>query len=172
MRLLSIDPSINECGVAVIINGELIRAYTIKTQKHKSVECRLRQLNVAFTNIGHDFTHAIIEYPNTFVRKGRFGDERIGSMQVLHVAIGTIYASLCQISDIEIKFVKVSEWKGGVGKHEAQNMVRALTGKLHNTHESDAIVMGMRWQKKQLINSLHTKQNSSIIKKRIMRKIK
>lgn len=147
MRLLSVDPSITTIGVAKFLDGECCGSLTVRTKPTQTIPERLKIIGDHFSSIADKFDEAIIEYPDSFVRYGTYGVNNFSSLQLLHVAIGTIFAALASNPKLHVDFVKVSEWKGRSKKEETQYLVKVLIGKEVNTHEADAIIMGLRWFK-------------------------
>lgn len=147
MRLLSIDPSITTIGVAKFLDGDCCGYLTIRTKPTQILTERLKYIGGHFADIADQFDYAVIEYPDNFVRYGNYGVNNFSSLQLLHVAIGIIFQALQSNPKIIIEFVKVSEWKGKTKKEETQMLVKTLIGKEVNSHEADAIIMGMRWHK-------------------------
>lgn len=145
MRLLSIDPSIGNCGIAIINGGEYQQSYTFRTDEEERVEERLKKISKHFAEVGSGYDQAIIELPDTFIREGRFGLKNVRSIQLLHLSIGAIIGGLSFYPDLKIEFVRVKDWKGNAPKEQAQVYARGLTGKELNTHEADAFMMGLRW---------------------------
>jgi len=147
MRLLSIDPSIVHCGVAVIEGGKYISSYTYKSDPEKSVEDRLIDLARHFYQVvkSEKYDTAVIELPSAFIRKGVYGSKNVRSINLLHLSIGAIAGGLSFCPDLKIEFVKVQDWKGQGSKDETQDYARLMIGKDLNTHEADAFVMGIKW---------------------------
>jgi len=149
VRLLSIDPSINHCGVAVLIGGEYQRSYTFKTDEEACIEKRLFSIAQHFREIGGEYDCAIIELPSSFIREGNFGLKNVRSIQMLHLSIGAIIGGLSFYPDLKVEFVKVKDWKGNTPKEQTQVYARGLLGKELNTHESDAFMMAIKWLSKE-----------------------
>ena len=147
MRLLSIDPSIDNVGVALILDGSLEDTYTFRTDAKKTNEERLQDIARHFSEHGKGFDTAVIEYPDWYKTWGGGGIKNMKSLTLLHIAIGAIVGGL-STNDIRVEFCLVSEWKGNTKKETTQRIVELEYGKRYNTHQSDAILMGMRWLQK------------------------
>jgi Holliday junction resolvasome RuvABC endonuclease subunit len=145
VKLLSVDPSIGDCGIAILEGGEYSQSYTFRTDDKERVEERLKKIAFHFAEIGRGFDQAIIELPDSFVREGTFGLKNVRSVQLLHLSIGAIIGGLSFYPELKIEFVKVGDWKGRTPKEQTQAYARGLTGKELNTHEADAFMMGVRW---------------------------
>ena len=146
MLLVSVDGSLNDCGVAVIEDGKYQSSYTFKTEKKADLEQKIQQIADHFSDLG-GFDVAVVELPNAFVRKGgksRVANLNFPSLQALHLAIGAIVAGL-RFAGIETYFISVREWKGSSSKKLTQQIVQSMIGKKLNTHEADAFLMGMQW---------------------------
>jgi Holliday junction resolvasome RuvABC endonuclease subunit len=155
LKLLSIDPSIVAVGVASLENGKPLEAYTLRTDNKSPVEHRLRILTDHFTAINKNFDNAIVEMPDKFVRYGRVSMVNFASLQLLHLAIGAIVGALVQNHNIIVNLVRVADWKGNSQKWTTQDTVKLITGMKLNTHEADALLMGIRWtEQKKLRNAL------------------
>lgn len=154
MRLLSIDPSIVNIGIAILIDGHYDSSHTFHTKSSQPFSDRLQAIQGHILSVLQDPPDiALIEYPDAFVRFGRRAILNIPSLQMLHVTIGLIFGSISLQSKCQIHFVKVSEWKGREPKESTQAIAKYLAKKDLNTHESDALVMGMRWAKTQSIKA-------------------
>lgn len=146
MRLLSVDPSIVNIGVAILENGKPLSSYTLRTDDKCTIEHRLRVISDHFKGINGDFDCAIVEMPDPFIRYGsRGGASNLYPLQLLHLAIGAIVGALVQNHNIIVHLVPVSEWKGNTKKANTQYIIKAITGKILNTHEADAVHMGIKW---------------------------
>lgn len=151
MRLLSVDPSIVAIGVAELEDGKPVSAYTLRTDDSTPVEHRLRVIAEHFAALKGPFDAAIVEMPDKFVRLGARGITNFGSIQLLHLAIGTIVGVLVQKHNVIVHLVRVSEWKGKGQKWQTQLVAKQITGKKLNTHEADAVMMGINWTERKRI---------------------
>jgi Holliday junction resolvasome RuvABC endonuclease subunit len=145
VKLLSIDPSINNIGIAILIGGEYQSSYTFRTEEETCIENRLCQIGKHFREVGEGYDYAIVELPDTFIREGRYGLKNVRPIQLLHLSIGAVIGGLSFYPELKIEFVKVGDWKGRTSKEQTQAYARALTHKELNTHESDAFMMAIRW---------------------------
>jgi len=154
MRLLSVDPSITNIGIAFIEDGQLVESHTFKTHVEDRTEDRLLSITRHIRSLFEqaDFDAMVIELPDKFVREGLFGVMNTESMALLHMSIGAIIAATSGWK-LSVEFCKVSEWKGRDKKVVTQHQVRALTGKTMNNHEADATMMGIRWMQTQKLRA-------------------
>ena len=146
MRILSIDPSIVNVGVAFILDGKYESSHTFRTKPTESRESRLSNIQDHFRSLkAHQVDAILIEYPDSFIRYGNTAATNLVSLQMLHVAIGAIFAAMREtFPAATLRFVTVREWKGKKGKQEARDLARHYAGEKLNEHESDALVMGIR----------------------------
>ena len=153
MRILSVDPSIVDIGVARIEDGQYLSSFTLRTDNTDDLETRLCEIAQAFESY-QGFDVVVIELPEArvYTRSGLSGRKNMRSLQLLHLAIGAIVGGLAAKS-AQINFFPVQEWKGTEDKRITQHNARMLTGRKLNTHEADATMMGLRWYKRQLLTA-------------------
>lgn len=145
MKLLSIDPSISEIGICELKDGEYVNSYTFKTLSEDALEDRLDKIALHFREIKDGFDYVLIEQPDVFMRVGSFSVLNVKSIQMLMMAIGVIYGSL--VIKHKVVFVTVKDWKGNSGKKVIQMIASRKSGRKLNTHEADAFMMAMNWER-------------------------
>ena len=146
MRILSIDGSINDIGIALIEDGKYIDSYTYHSTATDTKEVKLSKIAIHFRNYDYEYDIAITELPDSFVRFGKFGIKNFKSLQSLHMAIGSIVGAI-SLCEKPVIFITPREWKKRGSKIMTQLVVKQITGKSFNTHESDAILMGIVFMK-------------------------
>jgi len=149
MRILAIDPSLVNIGIAEIHNGKYKKSYTFRTDKRKNVLERLKEIYEHFNGLEGKYNCVVVEEAGNFVRMGTYGVRNMDSIQLLMLATGTIVGSL--LGKYPVEFMRVKDWKGNTPKAVTQSMARHLTNKKLNTHESDATIMGINFCKSKLI---------------------
>lgn len=152
MLLLSIDPSITAIGVAILNGIAYQDSYTLRTKPTDSTEDRLRIIQDHFKQLKIEYSRfdcIVIEYPDSFVRQGAVGVKNFKALQLLHVAIGTIFGTLVGEYGGIVHFVKPSQWKGWKHKTQTQQLAKYYTPKKLNSHEADATIMGI-WKAKDM----------------------
>jgi len=146
MKVLSIDPSIENVGIVFIDNSVYRDSHTFHPKEKTDIVKRLEEIKEHIESIDEDFDVVLVEMPDAFMRQGRYGIKNVVPIQTLMMAIGAIVASL--VPRHEVRFVKVSEWKFDKGKKMTQYFAKKHSGKVLNTHESDALEMAMKWIEK------------------------
>lgn len=155
MRILSVDPSLVNIGVARIEDGQFLSSFTLRTKPDEALEDRLCEIAQAFESY-RNYDIVVIELPvaQVYSRSGTRGQKNMRSMQMLHLAIGAIVGGLTRTPrTTKVVFFPVNEWKGKEDKRVTQHEARMVTGKKMNSHEADATIMGLRWYKRQLLTA-------------------
>ena len=154
MKILSIDPSIENIGVAILDGNKLIESYTLHTNPLKPLSDRIKKITQHFRELAlsTEFNTVLIEYPDSFVRGGEYSKftgtsylKNVKSIQLLMLSIGVIASAM--IEYCEINFVSVKDWKGSTDKKITQFVAQQECGKELNTHEADAFIMAIQWNR-------------------------
>jgi len=143
MKILSIDPSIQHVGVAIIKNKKYMDSYTIHTKASEKLEDRLKRISDHFAGLEEQFDIVLIEEADAFMRIGDYSIKNVRPVQLLMMATGVIIGSL--INRYRIELVPVKDWKGKTQKKWTQIIVQHQVGKKLNDHESDAFLMATNW---------------------------
>ena len=152
--LLSIDPSIVNCGYAVLDGLKVITSGVIKPDPKKHMALRLLELQTEINMImGHKdyrISHAVVEVKSSFSYK-RSTSTRSGkgmNQAALHInsyAIGAILATIANWGIVP-EMIEATAWKGGRSKKLDQIIAKQyLGGRIATTDEADSVVLGTYW---------------------------
>lgn len=147
MRVLSVDPSVGNIGVAVVNERYYESSYTFRTNPKAEMPVRLAEITEHFSKYlveDHEIDQVIVEQPGTFMRKGKKGFLNVGPIQILQMAIGAIVGILAQ--GFPVEFVRVEDWKGNKNKRTVQTWAFSECGVRLNDHEADAFIMALQWR--------------------------
>jgi Holliday junction resolvasome RuvABC endonuclease subunit len=157
LKILSVDPSVAAIGVAEVTGGVYVNSYTVKTDAKDKLEDRLEVISGHFRGLTGEYDCVLIEQPGAFMRLGDYGITNVKSVQLLMLAIGVIYGTLA--GRYKVEFVRVKDWKGRAGKKVTQMMAARLAGRKLNTHEADALIMALNWERYIKFNWLRINKN-------------
>ena len=124
MKILSVDPSIVNIGVAILDDRKLLKSYTFRTNAEDELAVRVKQISDHFSGYTDYFDIALIEYPGTFMRKGQYAIKNVKSVQLLMLSIGVIAGVMSQRCPVDM--VGVNDWKGRSGKSQTKLIVKSL----------------------------------------------
>lgn len=150
MKILSIDPSVGNIGVAIVHERWYEHSYTFKTNEKKDLPLRLTEISEHFSKYLIENTYGIdqviVEQPGKFMREGKRGLKNVLPIQILMMSIGAIVGILGQ--GFPVEFVRVEDWKGKKGKKIIQQWAYSECEKHLNTHEAEAFIMALQWRSK------------------------
>jgi len=156
VRVLSVDPSIGNIGVALVNERYYEWSYTFRTSPKVEMPIRLAEITEHFSKYlveDHDIGQVIVEQPGTFMRKGKKGLLNVGPIQMLEMSMGAIVGILAQ--GFPVEFVRVDDWKGNKPKRTIQTWAFSECGVHLNDHEAEAFIMALQWRSKvRLMNSI------------------
>jgi len=160
--ILAIDPSINKTGWSLFdLDKRSLRSYgtwsTGGTSKDNLVD-RMETLRKIIREVefpgGRNIIHIVIEFPDSWVRKGKkgAGANNVSNLLKLSFAAGWYAGKLPEILSYvgvvkSTRTVQVSEWKGRDSKAKTEQMIRGLFGgrlpNKMNDHEADSIGLAL-----------------------------
>jgi hypothetical protein len=157
--ILSLDPSILHLGWAIMRDAIIYDSQ--KAQERKFVLCdygtilaskvkklefvdRMRYVLTELNElvIDSDVECLVIEKPEPWGSYKSLASSRSGSLEILTILTGAL-AGWCIGQGLEVRFIKVSQWKGQLPKHMTKKrMERKYNVAFKTTDEADAVGLG------------------------------
>ncbi|KKN52377.1 hypothetical protein LCGC14_0612940 [marine sediment metagenome] len=149
MRVLAIDPSINNLGWA-ILNSNCIRVFSgtikVKGMISASIVARIGAVlrGLETTVAGLSFDVMVIEQPEPWGAYKSMASDKSGAMQKLTLIVGALAQWGMIAKGLEnTHLIKVSTWKGQLPKGITQERMEKKYGCTFKTdHEADAVGLG------------------------------
>jgi hypothetical protein len=107
--LLAIDPGVHACGVAYFVDGKLIRAGYVKSDKKSAASASNMANEIRTWALSMSVDDCVVELPQVYDRRHSKGDPND------LIALATICGAIsCQFP--RVRFVLPKEWGGQVRK--------------------------------------------------------
>ena len=137
MKLLSIDPSINNLGVALFEGGELVNVSTIRTPRRSDrVASLVAQVDERIQQLHPDLV--AVESCGSWTRE----NTNVASLLKLAMVTGAL-VGLCHSREIPVELVPVRDWVNGRSKAQRLRDARLLYGiRPSSDHQADAVLIG------------------------------
>lgn len=116
--IVSVDPSINTCGVAIFLSGQLVTGILVKPSKYTSNYVqRAKYITNSIKEICEDFEDfkLVIEIPEYF---GVAGHIAVASGSIIKLSV--VCGMICTLTD-NLVAVNPSRWKGNMNKEVCHN---------------------------------------------------
>ena len=116
--MISIDPGLRSCGVALWNDSTLTSAFLLKGSPKNIGPDAWQEMRAALIPYSYQFPHAVIEFPQVYVRSRSKGDPN----DLLQIAaiVGGLSALF---TNVEV--VRPAEWKGQVPKEVTRARAQA-----------------------------------------------
>jgi len=153
MKIMSIDPSCEDGGLGyAVLKSEppkLLDYGTVhtKVEKDEPLErktgCALRELHIILDNNQMRGKYIVIEMPGVWGGFKAAMSTKTGRIHELFFFVGALWKWCYEVGCLPV-LIPTREWKGQLPKKVTRDRVNALFNiKVKNTHEGDAIGLGL-----------------------------
>ena len=135
MNLVSIDPGVNDCGVAVWMNQELLAATLIRSKKRGWLYLIEDTILWICNEVKVHVQQLVIEIPQVYTQHKQKGDPN-SLIKLAEVAGGLEYAFWDLFEGPDITRLKPHQWKGQTDKSvQTMRTMKKLTAAEHKRVE-------------------------------------